>query len=186
MNKSAVQEEFLGRLENGEEEAWRMLYDRYYELLCTTAYPYVTDHFLSESFANDILSRFWEQRERIVIHTSLKDYLVRSVINTCINHLNREKRYFSWDDLSVKSSSAGHLSMYDRDEEHPLNRLISKELEESYRKALTSLPDQCREVFRLSRMEELGYKEIADRLHISVNTVKYHIKNALAKLRELL
>ena len=51
-------------------------------------------------------------------------------------------------------------------------------------KAIGRLPDECRRVFRLSRFEERKYEEIAKELNISVNTVKYHIKRALALLHE--
>ena len=51
-------------------------------------------------------------------------------------------------------------------------------------KAINRLPEQCRRVFQLSRFEEKRYEEIAAELDISVNTVKYHIKRALALLHE--
>jgi RNA polymerase sigma-70 factor (ECF subfamily) len=72
---------------------------------------------------------------------------------------------------------------YDEAFGHPLAQLITSELEDALGKAVEALPPECREVFRLSRVEELTYEEIAERLHISVNTVKYHIKHALLSLR---
>ena len=68
------------------------------------------------------------------------------------------------------------------DENHPLGTLIEQELEEELMHCINSLPDECRKVFKKSRFEQKKYEEIAKELNISVNTVKYHIKNALAYL----
>ena len=56
-------------------------------------------------------------------------------------------------------------------------------LEQLVEKAIGELPEQCRKVFELSRYEGLKYREIAERLEISVKTVETHIANALKKLR---
>ncbi|MDR0394077.1 MAG: RNA polymerase sigma-70 factor [Tannerella sp.] len=178
------QKDFINKLKKGDEKTYRLLYDRYYVMLCKTAYQYVPDIYLSESFVNDVIFHLWEQRTSINIHTSLKNYLVKSVINMCIKHINKEKREQSLDDVLISRFDDYQLS--DPDAEYPLNELMFNDLKKTYHKALALLPEECREVFRLSRMEELSYPEIADKLNISVNTVKYHIKNALAKLRELL
>lgn len=64
--------------------------------------------------------------------------------------------------------------------------LLSKELEEEISNAINSLPKECQTVFLKSRMENKKNQEIADELGISINTVKYHLKNALKFLRERL
>lgn len=59
-----------------------------------------------------------------------------------------------------------------------------QELESEIMQAIDKLPEECGRVFRMSRFEEKKYEEIACELNISVNTVKYHIKRALALLHE--
>lgn len=66
---------------------------------------------------------------------------------------------------------------------HPLGTLLERELEEEIYKAIDKLPNECRRVFDKSRFEGKSYEEISQELGISVNTVKYHIKNALASLQ---
>jgi RNA polymerase sigma-70 factor (ECF subfamily) len=61
--------------------------------------------------------------------------------------------------------------------------MIRKELENKFREALNELPEQCRTVFQLSRFEDMKYKEIADKLDISVKTVENHMGKALKLLR---
>src|SRR5690606_1167579 len=59
----------------------------------------------------------------------------------------------------------------------------AKELERQIEKALNRLPEGCRTVFQLSRFEELKYREIADRLNISIKTVENQMGKALKRLR---
>lgn len=58
-----------------------------------------------------------------------------------------------------------------------------EELETMISEKIALLPEECQKVFYLSRYENKSYAEIAEELNISINTVKYHIKNALSTLR---
>lgn len=65
-------------------------------------------------------------------------------------------------------------------------QLLEQELKEAIEKEIALLPPKMREVFELSRKQDLSYKEIADQLHISDKTVKKQVNNALHILREKL
>ena len=69
------------------------------------------------------------------------------------------------------------------DDNHPLGTLLEQELEGKLSQCIEELPKECRAVFKKSRFEQKKYEEIAADLNISVNTVKYHIKNALASIQ---
>ena len=172
-------------LKRGEEQAYRQLYDRYYSLLCLLACQYVRDHFLAESLVGDVICHIWENRKTLQIHTSLNAYLVRAVQNKCANYLEH-LRVRRQAEQELTKQFAERQQDYISDYDYPLAKLMVLELEKSLVKAVESLPAECREVFRLSRMEERSYSEIAEQLGISVNTVKYHMKNALSQLREKL
>jgi len=70
------------------------------------------------------------------------------------------------------------------DSDYPLGQLYEKEIMSILQKGITELPEACREIFILSRTDNMKYSEIADKLGISVNTVKTQMKIALAYLRE--
>ena len=72
------------------------------------------------------------------------------------------------------------------DEKDLFEQLISDELAELLDRAIDEMPEERRRVFILVRMENKTYQEAADMLHISVNTVKYHLKRAHAELQEKL
>ncbi len=174
---------FIKALKNGDEKAYRQLYTRYYDLLCRLACQYVRDNFLAESLVGDVIYHFWENRERLHIQISLKSYLVKAVHNRCIDHLEhlRVKRQ---SELKLTQQQEQKQQDYALGLDYPLAKLITLELEESLAQAIDSLPAECREVFYLSRVEELSHSEISEKLGISVNTVKYHVKNALVRLRD--
>ena len=170
------------QLKLGDENAWQYIYDHHYALLCHIANGYVRDRFLAETIVGDTIFHIWEIRETLEISISIRSYLLKAVRNRCINYLNleREKREFSFSALMPDEISDEKIILTDS---HPLGMLLERELEEEIYKAIDKLPDECRRVFDKSRFEGKSYEEISQELGISVNTVKYHIKNALASLQ---
>lgn len=117
------------------------------------------------------------------ISVSIRSYLLRAVRNRCINYLNSEpeRREIAFSALMPDEVSDDKIVLADS---HPLGVLLERELEEEIYKAIGKLPDECRRVFSKSRFEGKSYEEISQDLGISINTVKYHIKNALAILQK--
>jgi len=170
------------QLKTGNEDAYQYIYDRHYALLCHIANGYVKDQFLAETIVGDTIFHLWEIRETLEISVSLRSYLSRAVRNRCINYLNSEweRREISFSSLMPDEITDDKMTISDS---HPLGTLLERELEEEIYKAIDKLPNECRRVFDKSRFEGKSYEEISQELGISVNTVKYHIKNALASLQ---
>ena len=82
-----LETEIIEALKSGKEEAFRYIYKTYYTDPCRIARGYLTDSYLSESIVEDLVYSLWENRSKITINTSLKNYLFRSVANKCINYL---------------------------------------------------------------------------------------------------
>ena len=170
------------QLKTGNEDAYQYIYDRHYALLCHVANGYVKDQFLAETIVGDTIFHLWEIRETLEIFVSIRSYLLRAVRNRCINYLNSEweKREIAFSSLMPDEITDDKMTISDS---HPLGTLLERELEEEIYKAIDKLPNECRRVFDKSRFEGKSYEEISQELGISVNTVKYHIKNALASLQ---
>jgi RNA polymerase sigma-70 factor (ECF subfamily) len=175
----------IDALKKGDEKAYRVLYDEYYDMLCTLAYHYVKDAFLAESLVGDVIYNLWKNRDTLQIHTSLKAYMVKSVQNKCVNFLEHQK-VVQQSEKKLIQQHADRQQNYFSDMDYPLTPLIVSELEEQLARSLDTLQPECRKVFQMSRTEELTYAEIAEKLNISIDTVKYHMKNALVQLREQL
>ena len=163
-------------LKQGKEEAYRYLYEHHYVALCHVAKEYVGDEALAEHLVGDVIFHLWEVRETLDIR-----YLVRAVRNRCLDYLDsrKQKHEVTFSELEG-DESLGEL--YILADDYPLGILLEKELEHKIRQAIGRLPEECRRVFLKSRFEEKKYEEIARELGISINTVKYHIKNALSLL----
>ena len=170
------------QLKIGNEDAYQYIYDHHYALLCHVASGYVRDQFLAETIVGDTIFHLWEIRETLEISVSIRSYLLRAVRNRCINYLNSEweKREIAFSSLMPDEITDDKMTISDS---HPLGTLLERELEEEIYKAIDKLPNECRRVFDKSRFEGKSYEEISQELGISVNTVKYHIKNALASLQ---
>lgn len=170
-------------LSQGENTAYKYIYDNYYNLLCTIANEYLHDDFLAENIVDDLILNMWEKRKELTITTSLRSYLIRSVRNRCINYLNqvRAKKEIAFsgtapsDEMKIRSF---HTLDY------PSAILLMNELEDMINRAIENLPKETRVVFKMSRFEDKDYDQIAHETGISVNTVKYHIKKALAQLHQ--
>ena len=172
----------IEQLKKGDSEAYGYIYKNYYALLCYIASGYMHDDFLAETIVGDVIYHLWEQRESLVIRTSLRSYLIKAVRNRCLDTLDLKmnKVELSFSSLSNKEEA---LESYVIDEQYPLDSLFCQELEHILKEAIDKLPKESKQVFLLSRFGNKNYVEISKELNISVNTVKYHIKNALSLLR---
>lgn len=173
------EQQWIESLRAGDERVFRTLYAVYYHRLFCIARQYVHDAFIAETIVSDLFLHLWECRPRLDIHTSLNAYLIRMVRNFSLNYL--QKNYVEREVNLEGVEKVSPLLFLSAD--YPLGQLLEKELAEKLRKAIDGLPAETRRVFVLSRLEELKQEEVAKRLEISVNTVKYHMKQALGALR---
>ena len=161
--------ELIKCIKEGDLKAFEKVFKDYYALMCSVAMDYVNDSAMCQTLTEDVLLNLWEKKNELVITTSLRAYLLRAVRNKCIDHLRTQRQ--SSDFLGYYDSLDGMFGGAMADEKDLFEQLISEER---------------RRVFILVRMENKTYQEAADMLHISVNTVKYHLKRAHAELQDKL
>ena len=153
----------LRRIKDGDQVAFKDLFDTYFIPLCRFIFYQTNDKEASEELSLDIFTYLWDHRATFEIKLSIKAYLFQSARNRALNWLKQQHDTLSLDEV---------------DETEELYALI--------RAAVLDLPARCREVFTLSRDESLTNKEIADRLGISVKTVEAQITTALKRIRNFL
>jgi len=174
------------RAQEGDEDSFEILFNYYYPRLCTYASVFVKYPDVAEEIVQETFIRVWEKRTMISIRKTFKAYLYRSVHNKCINYL-KGKKYLSDRDETFRNEvlKQTELNSTNMDAEI-IDKIVSEEFETEFRKALKSLPPQCLEVFMMCRNEKLSYSETAEKMGISVNTVKTQMKRALLKLKDSL
>ncbi|HNY01750.1 MAG TPA: RNA polymerase sigma-70 factor [Bacteroidales bacterium] len=158
-----------------DEKGLEGLFRTHYTGLCRFAIGFVKDEEAAREIVQEAFVNLWEKRHTIDPARPVRTYLSTSVRNRCLNHL-RDKRKFSAGLLEIEDLPAGALV-------HQPDRVAEKELHQRITSAIGSLPDKCREVFLLSREQNLRYSEIAERLQISVKTVETQMTKALQHLR---
>lgn len=161
-------------------EQFEQLFLDHYEYLCKKTYAFTNDPDAAKDIVQDVFLRIWRQRTHISMHENFKAYLHRSCINQALNYIKffkrkteRETRYL---EEAQKKTTAPEAE----------NQLIADEVSNQINQCINDLSPVCREVFLLSRYEQMSYKEIAANLNISVNTVEKHIGKALKSLRACL
>ena len=162
----------------GEKEAFRFFFEKYYSDLCNMVNLYLRDPVMSEEIVQDIFMYLWEKKESIKIESSLKSYLLRASKNRSLNYIRNEKTKL---EIYSKLNNSDHGTI-----EMPDTVLDSNQLREVINAAIDSLPERCREVYILGKEKSMSYKEISEELGISVKTVEVQMGKALKKLREQL
>lgn len=175
-------QQLINSIKQGDIAAFETLYKKYYIFLCLIAEHIVRNPSDAEEIVTDVFVKIWNIREKINITSSIKAYLVKAVHNTSINFLERNKISNKLTD-SLNNSDYKFLAW---DSDYPLGQLYEKEIMNILEHGISALPDACQQIFMLSRNENMKYIEIADKLGISINTVKTQMKIALARLRETL
>lgn len=164
----------LNLIREGDKLAFRHFFESYFTSLCRFMHVYIPDKAVVEELALDIFVYIWENRTTLQIQLSFKAYLFQAARNKCLNELRQKKKTVSLNDIDIDIVDTEILSL----ENEELYKLIQE--------AVSALPDKCREVFNLSRNENLSNKEIAERLDISIKTVEGQITKALKRIKDFL
>jgi RNA polymerase sigma-70 factor (family 1) len=159
----------------GNEKAYRALFDKYFYKLYNYTLKLISDKNVSEEIVMDVMLAVWQKKDMLNTNLSLSAYLYRSVKNRLIDHLRKQQvPTVSLDQTAVEPPSSFVTD----------SRLLHKEMEVLYRTSLNRLPPQKKRIFTMSREEGSSYKEIADRLRLSKNTVENHMVAALRLMKD--
>lgn len=174
--------EITDRICKGDHTAIKWLYQEYYIGLCTYANRFTKNKSAAEEIVQQSIIRLWEKREFLQINESIVAYLFGTVKNNCLNHLKHQQIVNSHTGNAILSIQEGEELIY-LSQETGLSIYIAQELENKIKEAIEKLPEQCREIFKMSRFDGLKHYEIADRKGITINTVQKQISIALNKLK---
>lgn len=162
-------------LRQGDEEAFEVLYNRYWEKLLTHAYRRTSSLETSKELIQEVFANLWRRREQLNIKTSFAAYIFTALKYTLLDHIRSQIVKDKYVEAIKKTASETDNST--------LNLIAFEELSKVLEEEINKLPERCRLVFRLSRMEHYSNQEIADKLQISTKTVENQITKAIKILR---
>ena len=166
------------RMAQGDDQALRFFFDKYYDELCNYVNLYIRNKAISEDIVQEIFIYLWEKRAVILMDSSVKSYLIRASRNRFLNHLRDEKSHQAIQN-TVSSKTEKYITPN-------YNLLDVNKIEEIINISIDNLPPRCREVYLLHKNDELSYKEIASKMEITEKTVENQMTIALKKLKEQL
>ena len=175
--------DIINPFEINSEMNFGVFYNAYYQRFVRYAFYYVNDLQAAEDLTHDALLYYWENKHKLPADADVLGYILESVKNKCLNYLALKQQEVEIR-FSVMERAGIQLQNIIPDNQQPLGTLIKKELEHKIQEVIQKLPPVCKQVFMMSRFREMSYEEISQELGISVNTVKYHIKNALVVLKK--
>ena len=163
----------LSAVQRGDQKAFDTLFRRYYPMLCAYGHRF-GEWEDAEEIVEDSLLWIWENRETLVIESSLNSYLFKMVYRRALNKL-------AHIDATQRADTRFYEEMQEmlQDTDYYQIEELAKRIED----AVAALPESYREAFVMHRFRDMSYKEIAETLGVSPKTIDYRIQQALKQLR---
>lgn len=155
-------------------QEFEKLFREHYQRLCFYANIVTKDMEVAEDLVQDVFVKCWAAVQGGELEIQQEHYLYRSVKNAALNYIKAQKVRKDYAEAQEAGHQGGTL-----DED----ALVASETRERIMNAIDQLPPQCRKIFMLCVLEDKSYKEAAEHLGISVNTVKSQMTKAFSNLR---
>jgi len=162
-----------GKKEKLTLQEYEEAFDLYYTSIRNFLYFKTSQAELAEDVAQDAFVKLWETRDNID-KSSIKAYLYTIANNLAINQLKRDQLKYKFLNLQVER----------KEKVTPQYLMEMQEFDQKLQDTLAKIPEGAREVFLMNRVEGLKYREIADRLGLSMKAIEKRMSRALAILRE--
>jgi RNA polymerase sigma-70 factor (ECF subfamily) len=173
--RSHTDERLLSLLRQGNHDAFKEIYNRYWLVIFRRFYKKLQSKELAEEYTQELFTSIWSRRNDLSINNSIILYLDGAVRKMAINYIRNEIRKKLVFNGSLGSEEAFYIRPEDQGEHEAL--LIKLQA------ALENLPDKTGEIIKLSKLQGLSVKEIANKQNLSSKAVEYHITKALKALK---
>lgn len=165
------------KIARDDQHAFRQVFNHFAGKLTLFAYAIVKNKEAATEIVDEVFVRIWRQRAELPQIQFLKTYLYTATKNSSLNYLSRkahEQQLEPFDFINIQLQPA----------EEPDQQLITAEIMARIQSAVEELPPRCKMIFKLVREDGLKYREVAEILHLSVNTVDAQMVIAVRKISE--
>jgi len=156
-----------------QEEVFRIVFDTHAESLVNFMYYKSGDYSTSEDLMQDAFTKLWKECAKVSLAKS-KSFLFTVANNSFLNRVKHQK-------VVLKFEQLGHSQL---NNETPQFLLEEAEFKERLEAAIAALPEDQRVVFLMSRIDKMTYKDIAEKLGLSVKAIEKRMHKALSVLRK--
>lgn len=171
IHKSYSDSELLDCLKAGDQSAFAEIYERYWQVMYVHALKMLREEDDAKDLVQELFATLWTKGIDIPFNTNLSGYLYVSIRNKIINLIQQKK---------VRRNYLSSLALFAEETRNiTFEQVSEKEILAVVEKEIQNLPSKMRQVFELSRKENLSHKEIASQLEISDKTVKKQIGYAI-------
>jgi RNA polymerase sigma-70 factor (family 1) len=174
---TASQHNLWSSVRQGNESAFRQLFDQYWESLFSYASKITRDHSLAQDIVQGLFVHLWEKHASLPEVTAVLPYLHSALKNRLLNALRDENLYQRHVDIFKETNNINDHSV--------VEQLQFKETEQLLLRSINQLPGKMKDVFYLHRIENLSVAEIAMRQGTSPQTIRNQLNTALQKIRSL-
>lgn len=165
--------EILERLKSGDEAAFTVIYNRYWDKLFVAALARLKDEFEAEEVVQQVFVRLWNKKSSIEIQ-SLSAYLAAMTRYAVYEHLARESKLKKREKIWSLNAAENYSTATD---------IENKFLLTFIRELSNELPEKCRMVFVYNKLEDQSLGDVAARMNISRKTAEAHLTKALRFIR---
>jgi len=177
LEEQTIDQKLAYQIKNGDMKAFDIIYKKYSARIYSFVLGIIKSKDDAEDIVQEVFIKLWDKRKTINEHLSFKSFLFTIAYNTTISLIRKKVKEKDFV-IMVKSRQIPLNSNSDN------LQLEFEELQEKLNKTIEKLPERQKQVYVLSRREELSYKEIAKKMGISVNTVENHMSKALKFIRK--
>ncbi|MBL0740589.1 RNA polymerase sigma factor [Chryseolinea lacunae] len=168
--QSYTDQRLIELLRSGSAEAFEEIFNRYWLVVYRRFFKKLQSKTIAEECTQELFTRLWERKHELVVTTSLIQYFNGAVRNMVVNAIRQEVKN------KILHETVRHdVSLVDVDDEQLVVNL---------HRALSDLPGKTGNIIKLSKLEGLSVKEIAEQQALSNKAVEYHITKALKMLRD--
>lgn len=158
-----------------DRDAFTSVYQKYHAYLYALALKYLKSSELAEEAVQQVFVKLWETASKLEIEVNLKNYLYTMVKNYILNQFRNNRKIIELNYVNAQSE--------DIKEDDFLEKMEEREMHEILYKGIDKLPPQKREICKLKLESKYSNQEIADRMNISIHTVKSHYQESVRMLR---
>jgi RNA polymerase sigma-70 factor (ECF subfamily) len=177
--KFLEKDDWLAAFNQGNNNAFRMIFENYNRLLFTCAIQLVKDKEQAEDIVSESFAKLWQRHEVFQTEDHVKAFLFVTTRNASLNYLRHiQRRTASQNELSYLNK--------DKDDQDVITDMIEGELLRRIYPLIETLPTKCKAIFKLIYFEDASTDEVAEKLHITPRNVLNQKRRAIQLLKKKL